>query len=930
MTISINPTWEGNNPAHEFDSVEDAVAHIKANPSYEYLQNKRVRPFGDIDHKAPDDMDEYEFEMLNTCVWMVLKKHFEACNRKVALYSASSFEYKKISWRWVVPDVYVESYKHAKVFAEILAEQMPELKKLNVEHDTSIYSANRKMRMVGTSKPIKKGKYYDFNELENRPLVCDNCDVIDTIITYIPEDAEFIDLELPDAHVTTQMKSTVDDTTILPLLECIALTHWKDYKVCMRLVWAMCSCGVSADVIHAYCSKAPNYEAKWVDDLIKNHNKSVSPQLSYLRKYGRAGNPTAYSKIQFNDVVCPDTNTLQNNIQELFALTTDSTTIYDTGRYMMPIPDEPTVAIKGLPGLGKTTQVKKYIKRHLGSRILVLSGRRTFSDAIYADLKDDGFIHYEHHKAKHGKDTPITADKVVAQVSARTFLLIKDQSYDIIICDEIETLLTMLSPSRMYKSAKEYVSMYMTFERVMTNAKSVVCMDAFLSNRTMDMLHTFRGKSKIIINETNPYKKKYREIKGQDEFLRTLTHRIRYEKKRIVSVWGTVKAGEEFYKNLKHYKVPSVFYHGKSNEKEKALHMSDVNTHWANLDSVNYTGTLTVGVNYDNKERQFDQLSLYASSWGCGARDYAQALHRAREVKDNELLVHISPNVNNKGGEAGFVNQVDMWDAQTEYSKKCLEELGEVLDDYTTLPEWLRRIILWNRNEVVLNRRHLPELMREYLHRCGIEEVEVRETTEKPMRVKQTFIPVEDVRVICDEEAEYLSINRKTMSEDDHHALDRYYLSHKVKYIDQFIWEQWLKNKSVVENAYLMIHSSPTELLQRQDAKVIELMNKNIPRLKLMQSLMFDWTQSWELPVADVPEIDLSPFSLRKRTQKDTHEQHCREIAKSIKNWCGYAISVKQKRVKKNGECFYEYSMVYDYDASIAKYIEPKYTFEEE
>ena len=66
--------------------------------------------------------------------------------------------------------------------------------------------------------------------------------------------------------------------------------------------------------------------------------------------------------------------------------------------------------------------------------------------------------------------------------------------------------------------------------------------------------------------------------------------------------------------------------------------MADVNTHWATKQCIGYTGTITVGINYTNQESKFNQMSLYASAWGPGARDYAQALHRAREITDNEYI----------------------------------------------------------------------------------------------------------------------------------------------------------------------------------------------------------------------------------------------------------------------------------------------------
>ena len=96
-----------------------------------------------------------------------------------------------------------------------------------------------------------------------------------------------------------------------------------------------------------------------------------------------------------------------------------------------------------------------------------------------------------------------------------------------------------------------------------------------------------------------------------------------------------------------------------------------------------------------------------------------------------------------------------------------------------------------------------------------------------------------------------------------------------------------------------------------------------------MKSLLFDWTKSWSLPIEQVPVVDLSAFNLRKRTEKDTPEQYCRELSRSIENWCGFAISVHSKKKGPKGNQTYEYTLVYNYEKSVAKYIPEKFTFQD-
>jgi hypothetical protein len=916
MTISINASYRGNVPAHEFESVEGALAHIAANPSYEYLQGKRVRPYGDIDHYTPKGMGEFEFQCMDCAVYLALANHFEAVGKQVSLYNSSSYEAGKISWRWVVPDAYVDSQKHAKLFAQALYEaiELPE----GVKADLGVYNTNQKMRMVGTSKPG-----------EDRPLVCQNCEPIDTVITYIPEGAEYVALELPPEPVySSEPAPTIADDAQKALLDCISVQSWTDYTICRNLIWAMRSMGVPSDTIHAYASKASNYGRAWVDGLIKSHNPSKSPDLSYVRKHAKLDNPEAYRAVQLPNPA-PSPQTVKGNISELLNLSTDASTVYDHGRYLMSLPDDKTGAVKAPMSCGKTTQIKEFVRKHPGKRILILSGRRTFSDAIYGDLKDYGFVHYEHHKQKEGSRTAIACDKLIIQVSAAALKLIKDQSYDIVMMDESETLLTMMSPLNIYKKMDDYVLMYETFERIIRDSAVVWAFDAFLTDRTLNMLKALRGEVKLIINTTQPFSKTATIVKSETDFYRTLRSKLK-DGKRVVSVWGTVKAGQAFHDSITRDKVPNQFYHKKSDEKVKAEHMSDVNAHWSQYQSIGYTGTITVGINYTNQEHKFDQLSLFASAWGCGARDYAQALHRAREIRDNEVIVHISSATKPCSRDAGFVAQEDIWDRQAQLTRETLEGMGELVSDYRMLPEWLKHIIIWNNNETVMNHKHFPEMMTAYLEMCGIATKEVIEGKDKKARVAGEAVSIDDVRVICAEEADFLLANRKCNSEDDSYALERYFLSNYTHTQDQFIWETWLKDRRVVEHAAMMVNDSPEDLVRQQRVKVLELVPKDVARLKMMKGLLMDWKQSWSMPVAEVPRVDLSAFSLRQRSDKETQEQYCRELAQCIEHWCGYAISVKSKRVRKGKNLDYEYTMVYDFSKSTAGYILANHSFNEE
>jgi len=710
MTINVRGDWLGNDAEATFTKVEDAVAYLEAkNPFYEIVANERLRPFGDVEANVPDDCTEEEFKRIEDGMLNTLTTFFDYCEKRYAITNASSFKEKRWSCHWHVAEIYVDTMEHAKEFAQDLYRriQFPE----PVKGDTSIYTKSRKMRNGYTPK---KGIVRPF------VLVCGTW--ADTMICHIPDDCIRYEFELQTKPNITSGIVSVEESELKPLLDCLKVESWTDYEICRNLVWAMRSCGASEDTIHQYCSKAQNYEFKWVQNLICSFNPHKSPTLTFIKKYAKLDNPAEYKRIVHSDPEDP-----RPYIEEMTALTVDSNVIYDTGRYLMPLPDHPTLAVKSMMGSGKTQGFKQYIKKWLKNnpkgRACVLSARVSYTDHIYGELKDLGFVHYKKHKDELYKKTKkpvteLTNDLLILQMHPETLKLISGQSFGLIIGDEMETLLTMLSHLSFYKSVPNFLLMGETFERLMRESKNVIAMDAFLTDRSLEMLRTLRGETLVIINSTQPYNKTLIQFQEKETLFTRLASSLITEKKRAVTIFSTKKSGLEFAKQIGE-RVKHVFYHKESDGKVKETDMMDVDKEWEKYDSVSYTGTITIGVNY-SQGRSFDILGLCASAWGGMARDTIQALHRARHVKDNKIYAYIDSGRGLACGELGMEAQEQFWKLSKEYKRQILKDMGENVEAYTNLPDWWKRIILFNRNEKVINSRFYSQCLSYYLNACGI------------------------------------------------------------------------------------------------------------------------------------------------------------------------------------------------------------------
>ena len=228
---------------------------------------------------------------------------------------------------------------------------------------------------------------------------------------------------------------------------------------------------------------------------------------------------------------------------------------------------------------------------------------------------------------------------------------------------------------------------------------------------------------------------------------------------------------------------------------------------------------------------------------------------------------------------------------------------------------------MFNRNEIAMNRKHFHDLQLHYLKLCGINVIQDLKAVEVEVKKKSKgIIPdVETIRIIPPEEADFLNAHRRSISTEDQYALEKYYLNLRVVKIDQFIWEQWLKNKHVIENAYRFIHNTPADLV---NSTVIDLLSKDVGRLHTIKSCGLDFNSSFSISIEDMPHINIDTFGVRIQSVKDTHEQHCRNVCKAFQSW-GLDIEVQGKRTRVGKTRHYCYTVNFDREKSVISYIVP-------
>jgi len=330
-----------------------------------------------------------------------------------------------------------------------------------------------------------------------------------------------------------------------------------------------------------------------------------------------------------------------------------------------------------------------------------------FAHKIYSDLKqvNPRFCLYKDIK----KDERIDCDYIVCQLESLT--TIKDD-FDCVIFDESESNFAQFNST----TIKNFNEITKKFQTIITNAKSVVCSDAFITNRTLCLIDKLRPKgNKIYIENTfQPYDRLAYNVGNSDaKMCNFISHFIdKNPKERNIIATGSRKNSEALYSILKE-ESKTLLINSYSSDKI-AKELQDVNAFWDNYQNVIYTSSITVGVSYDSGYH-FDNLFLHFSVFASLVRDMIQASLRARYITNNTLYY---TNFSNYFGSA-----------EDRYRIFTFNELRTIISNRNEsvaidekLDEWVMDMWSYNKLETNVNTYHHKALIDRYLMMCGYKE----------------------------------------------------------------------------------------------------------------------------------------------------------------------------------------------------------------
>lgn len=595
---------------------------------------------------------------------------------------------------------------------------------------------------------------------------------------------------------------------------------------------------------------------------------------------------------------------------------------------ILEIPASNVVLLHSFLGTAKTTcikQVTDYYKSKDAS-ILVLSPRKFFAKSISTTLKIPCYLDLNVHEMYNSHNLVI---------SMESLWKIENRVYDLIIIDESESCLNQLHSSTMESSGKiNAITSLKVFENLIKKSERVICADAFMSRRTVNLFKNLSMDYTIIENKYKPASKKAIEIpmlkKGRKYSLMPLYKKLLTllkKGKKVIFYVGSKKKLKECEMFLQEH-LPDLkckYYCGDDDDASSKKDFENVNECWSKYQFIATTTVITVGISFT--EKHFNHVFIYGIAGGPLIRDIFQAHYRARDI-DGNIYFSINPFHINKrmSSEIDIMNRfqnIKIYREMLAYDLKV--EISEE-------KKWLIENYIYSTLEASLGAQHYRALFFKYLEFCNYSfvtkdvapenfEIEIKEWN------KDSF---DEIKTIDSEEAKLITIkiNKCEATEQEKLIMVKYtFLKHFSPFIKLNLEYQntirnlfneiyvkgnkkmliWLKNiqkekRKHVELAYL-----------RQDLMENISVDNDLLKLdyivKLCKKLEIENTfQEKEINIDSIDGVQLQKdmntmFGIKNQSKNDgsSHKQIIFNLKSILKDWSGSTLErhKNQKMVNK-------------------------------
>ncbi|KAJ3160258.1 hypothetical protein HDU88_008331 [Geranomyces variabilis] len=504
---------------------------------------------------------------------------------------------------------------------------------------------------------------------------------------------------------------------------------------------------------------------------------------------------------------------------------------------------------------GKTFGMTQLILATRPARVLVAASRTTYAQNVTADLNARLPVKFQSYHKVSG-DLGNIAFLVIQMESL--WRLSEAAPYDLLLIDEVEACLKQFSSPTMLTASGRLIANAAAFQHIYKMAKRRVLLDAYLSQRTIDVAESMATNTDpsaesesvvVTVNEQPPPPCQAIQYASYAVWEANLKSAIA-DGKRVVVFWGSKSKGEDFEQRTRHLhpKMKLKFYHGAAND-DLDKDLSSVRVKWIELQVLMYTSKVTVGVNFDVKNH-FDLMFFYGCSGGSSARDGIQASKRVRHFNDSTLHYYISGGSSGQVGAATIqmiedklankrrqIRALDVVVA-SRYAEDARERLYHQLDlfsEWGDEEEWLVRLHLQNDLEERKSNDNFAKEFRDFLRRTGFVCHFDRETIESIADVKiNTGLVYKDIPEIAPDRLD-IFLNRtriKTATALEKLMITKYYFRCQLAplpiEVEARLWQFWMNrsDRKRLQNIKKEATSSPerVHIQDRHNVRLIPFM----------------------------------------------------------------------------------------------------------
>jgi hypothetical protein len=362
-------------------------------------------------------------------------------------------------------------------------------------------------------------------------------------------------------------------------------------------------------------------------------------------------------------------------------------------------------------------------------RILAISSRKSFAAFICQELNITNYIECE---------APYKEDKLCVQLES--LYKIYNYKYDLVLLDEIESILKQFSSTTMIE---KYKKTFDSLDYILKKAGKIICADAFISLRSIEFMHYYSDYYNTQNNKNQLIKYIHNPIKKDQYKVNVIQYNKKGLNKAIEHILKLISEGKNVFapssnksfitslennipKDLKEY---CKFYHSETDKRQDAIDIKDANKIWQTLKLLSCSPTFTNGISFAPKH--FDYTVQFVSNTSCCSRDLFQQLLRVRHLKSKHIYIYVESEkvLNKKLGETIYENYEDFYTNFISEKKKEFEnDLAKLQDRGITIssidylietPSILSQIIFYNQLEDGLSKKAFIENMKLFMGKCN-------------------------------------------------------------------------------------------------------------------------------------------------------------------------------------------------------------------